>query len=68
MAAYEAGMDWVNEPIGRLGRFELRRIDVVIALAGIGVTAWYAWTGGWLGALQGGMMYVLVAMAALWMF
>jgi uncharacterized membrane protein YagU involved in acid resistance len=63
---FDRYMDWVNVPIYTRGKLELRRIDIVIALAGIICVSWYGYTGGWQGALMGAAMYVFVAMIALW--
>lgn len=63
---FDAFGDWANVPIWQRGRLEVRRIDVILVLAGIFCVSWYGYTGGWQGALAGGAMYVLVAMTALW--
>ena len=62
--AFDIFGDWANVEIYKW----VRRIDVMLLLAGIGCIGYYWFVAGWMGALQGGMMYVLVAMAALWMF
>jgi hypothetical protein len=65
--AYDAWSDWINMPVWWIGgRFEVRRIDVLLVLAGIFCVSYYWWTSGWQGALVGGAMYVFMAMLALW--
>lgn len=57
--------DWGNVPIGQIGKFELVRLDIFIALFGIFSVAWYGYWYGWRGALQGGVAYVVVGALAL---
>jgi hypothetical protein len=45
----------------------IRRIDVLIAAGGVFCVGWYGLQYGWMGALQGGALYVLVTMTALFM-
>lgn len=59
--------EWANVAVWSRGRLEVRRIDVLLVLAGLFCVGYYWWTSGWQGALAGGAMYVLVAMMALWM-
>lgn len=66
-AAWNAFGDWSNVPIYTRGRLEVRRIDVLLVLAGLFCVGYYWWTSGWQGALGGGAMYVLVLMMAMWM-
>jgi hypothetical protein len=66
-AAFDRYLDWVNVAIWSRGRFELRRIDIVLALGGIVCVGWYTYTSGWQGAILGAAMYVMVAMISLWM-
>jgi hypothetical protein len=61
-------LDWVNVPFYKRDRFEVRRIDVALVFFGVACVSWYAWTGGWQGALVGGSMYVLVTMIVFWFF
>jgi hypothetical protein len=58
--------DWFNVPIGHVYRFELVRLDVILA-AGLGVCAgwYYVYGGGWVGAFVGVCVYVFSAMAAI---
>jgi hypothetical protein len=63
---WDAFCDWGNVPIWQRGRFELRRLDVLLAAGGIFCVGYYYYFYGWRGALQGGVAYVLMAMIALW--
>jgi len=56
------GLDWVNAPVYG----PARRIDVVLAIGGLVCVAWYAYAGGWQGALLGGALYILGVLTALW--
>lgn len=67
-AAYEVYAGWINVPIYERGRFEIRRIDVVLALGGFGCVGWYWHTMGPLGAVAGGLAYAMVLIMALWIF
>lgn len=55
-------LDWVNVPLYK----RMRRIDVIIGVAFIFCVGWYWFTTGWIGALQGGALFVFLAMCALW--
>ena len=59
--------DWVNVPIYERGRIRVTRIDVLLVVVGVLCTGYYWWTSGWMGALQGGLLYVMTVMIALWM-
>jgi len=65
--AWDLAGEWSNVPIYTRGRLEVRRLDVLLVLAGLSCVGYYWWASGWQGALAGGAMYVLVAMMALWM-
>jgi hypothetical protein len=64
---FDRYMDWINEPIWTRGRLELRRIDVVVAIGFFVCVAYYWWAAGFLSALAGGLLYIFLAMVALWM-
>lgn len=64
--AWDAMGDWSNVPIYTRGWFEVRRIDVLLVLAGVFCVGYYWWTTDWQGALLGGAMYILMLMMALW--
>lgn len=64
--AWDITGDWSNVAIYTRGNFEVRRIDIVLAVAGLACMGWYGYTSGWQGALLGGAMYVMVLMMALW--
>lgn len=49
-------VDWLNVDV-----FDpVRRIDIALALGGIGCTIYYGYLYGWLGALQGAIAYVVM--------
>jgi hypothetical protein len=61
---WDAFGDWSNvEVVGWV-----RRLDIIVAIGALPCIGWYAYTDGWLGALGGALMYVLVCMCALWFF
>lgn len=60
--------DWMNKTIWRQGRFDFRYVDAWVLVAGLLNVYWGWWQGGALGALQYGLMYILVCMCALWFF
>lgn len=60
--------EWINQPIYTRGRVRVTRIDVLLAGLGVVCVGYYYWTSGWLGALAGGLLYVMMMMIALWMF
>jgi hypothetical protein len=64
---FDRWLTWANVPIYSRGKIELRRIDVGIALGFAGCVAYYWAVTGWIGALQGGALYLMVALIALWM-
>lgn len=59
----KAVLDWVNVPVW----WKIRRIDVLLALAGIACVGYYGLVGGWIGALQGGLLFALMVMIGLWL-
>jgi len=67
-AAFLRYLDWINQPIYERGRIRVTRIDVLLVVFGIVCVSYYYWTSGWVGALQGGALYVMMVMIALWMF
>jgi len=52
----------------RGGFFDIRVLDVITLLGGVLCVVWYYLTQGRLGALQGGMLYLFIALCALWFF
>jgi hypothetical protein len=66
LTAWDAFGVWSNVPIHRFGRFELRRIDILLVFFGVFCAGYYWLVAGWLGALQGLAMYLFVLMIALW--
>lgn len=61
--AYDVYEEWVNEPVWK----RVRRIDVILAVSFIFCVSYYWIVSGPWGALQGGVLFVLVAMVAMWM-
>jgi len=66
--AWDAFCDWANVPIWRRGRLELRRLDIILVAFFFLCVGYYYWKGGPMGAIQGGLVYGIVAMLSLWMF
>jgi hypothetical protein len=60
--AYDAYEEWVNEPVWK----RVRRIDVILAASFIFCVGYYWVTTGPMGALQGGALFVMIAMIAMW--
>ena len=60
--------DWANVPIWIKGRLELRRLDLFVVAFFFLCVGWYWWTSGWMGALQGGALYLALAALALFVF
>lgn len=59
--------DWLNKPWDTsLFPAKVRRIDVILALIGIGVALWYWTIGGWQLALMGALLYLMFLMIGLW--
>jgi hypothetical protein len=52
----------------RGGFFDIRVLDVITLLGGVLCVVWYYLTQGLAGALQGGMLYLFIALCALWFF
>ena len=59
---------WGDVPVFRRRHFVIRRIDVLTAALFVICTGYYGWTTGWLGAVTGGLMFIFIAMTALWFF
>ena len=59
---------WGDVPVFRRRPFVIRRIDVLTAALFVICTGYYGWIAGWLGALAGGLMFIFIAMTALWFF
>ena len=60
--------DWANVEVWRRGRAELRRLDVFVITFFFVCVSWYWFTSGWMGALQGGALYIALAALALFVF
>jgi len=59
---------WGDVPVYRRRPFVVRRIDVLLTILFVCCVGYYGWTSGWLGALTGGLMFIFLAMTALWFF
>jgi hypothetical protein len=60
---WDALVDWGDADVMR----PVRRIDVLLAAGGIFCVGYYGMLYGWMGALQGGSMYLLVMVTCLFM-
>lgn len=60
-------LDWVNVPVWCRGRLELRRLDIAVGCSFLFCVTYYWFIWGWLGALKGGMLFIFIAMCALWL-
>ena len=60
--------DYLNIPLWQRGRIEIRNVDVWVAIGAIPCIGWYAYTGGWWGAVAGALLYIFVCMCSLWLF
>ena len=60
--------EWVNVPLYERGRIRVTQIDVLLVALGAVCVGYYWYTSGWMGALQGGLLYVMIVMITLWMF
>ena len=58
--------DYMNITLYQRSRIEVRVVDVLAAIGGVVCVGWYAYTGGWFGALQGALAYVFCCMVGLW--
>jgi len=47
--------DWLNVDVYK----RIRRIDIILAITGIGCVIWYGYTGGIKGAILGAVAFVL---------
>ena len=66
-AVFQRYLVWINQPIYERGRLRITRIDVLLAVFGIICVGYYWYTSGCIGALQGGALYVMFLMIALWL-
>jgi hypothetical protein len=60
--------DFLNVVLYRRKRLVIRIVDVMVGSIGITNVIWCYAAGGWWGALQGVLMFVLAMMAAVWFF
>jgi hypothetical protein len=59
--------EWSNVEIYRYKKLEIRRLDVLLLLMGIGIAIYYYLFYTWQTMVLGVAMYVMVLMVALWM-
>jgi hypothetical protein len=60
--------DWLNIALFVRGKFVVRIVDVLVGIIGTISTAWWYLDYGWVGALEGVLMFVLAMMMAMWFF
>jgi len=60
--------DWLNIILFSQSWFTVRVVDVLVGILGTISTAWWYLDYGWIGALQGVLMFVLAMMMAVWFF
>ncbi len=63
VSAWDRYDEWVNVDVYR----RVRRIDVIVAVGFVGCVAYYWLASGWQWAIIGGLMYIMMAMIALWL-
>lgn len=63
---WDATGDWTNEPVYTRGKIEARRIDVLLALFGIGIFLYYLVFHNWQMAVLSTLSYIMVIMMSLW--
>jgi hypothetical protein len=60
--------DWLNKELFLIGRTEIRPIDLLLIFFFFVCVGYYYFTSGWITAAQGGALYILFAMVALFFF
>lgn len=63
---FDAFEEWGDVLVWKVGRLNIRRIDLLLGIAFIFCVSYYWFTTGWLGAITGGLAFIFVAMVALW--
>jgi hypothetical protein len=63
VACWDKFEDWVNADV--VG--SVRRIDISLAVGGIGSVGYYSWAYGWQGAISSAMLFALMLMTGLFM-
>jgi glucose-6-phosphate-specific signal transduction histidine kinase len=66
--AWDKFIDTINVPIKQYRYYELRRLDIFIVIFFFVCIMWYYATSGWMGALQGGALYLSLVALSLWLF
>jgi hypothetical protein len=67
MHVYDRFEDWANVPVW-LWPFHILRIDLILTALFLFCVGWYGYTGGWAAAVTGGLLFVFIAMCALWIW
>jgi len=60
--------DWANVTLWQRGRLELRRVDVLVAIAFVFGVGYHFAMSGWYQALLSGVLFVFLLMIRFWMF
>jgi uncharacterized membrane protein len=60
--------NWTSVPIYERGWIRIVRVDILLVFFFFVCTGYYYWTSGWMGALQGGALYIFIALCAAWFF
>jgi len=68
LAAYDVFEDWANVTAFKLGRFDVLRLDIILAILFVVCVGWYGYKGGIMGALTGGLFYIFMLMCVLWIW
>jgi hypothetical protein len=72
LTAFDLLVDWVNVPVWSMSisvrRFDLLRLDIIVAILFAICVGWYGYTSGAMGALAGGLMFIFMVICALWIW
>lgn len=68
LAAYDHFEDWANVELFKLWRFDVLRIDIILAFFFVLCVGWYWYASGPVAALTGGLMFIFVVMCIQWVF
>jgi hypothetical protein len=63
---HEPIAEWLNSRLFIADQFEIRLVDLLLIFFFVVCVGWYWYAAGWLGALRGGVLYVFIAIVALW--
>jgi hypothetical protein len=65
---YEPIGNWLNNELFLIGRIEIRLVDLLLIFFFFVCVGYYYLTSGWIAAAQGGALFVMIAMVALFFF